>query len=661
VDEASAVVDTLKPGDTAGIILAGPQPRAVGATMSSDRAALKEILAHRDFQPPGGSMGVLEAFNAAATMLANARNPVKKILLITDGQAVNWDPQSQPRWAYLAQNLRELDPQPKILCRLLPMPLTVRNAAIAGVALSRQIIGTDRPVHFAVTVQNPGAVPVQPNAVVFAIDGQPEKREPFQKELAPGAAETLRFEYQFPTPGRHLATFQLVYKDDLEADNTAIRAVDVLDRLPALIVDGAPSTRPLDSAAALIKVALAPVAGNPDPSLRLLIAPELLAAADAAVIGDLAKYRVIILSNVPRLPGPFADRLTEFVRGGGGLLLIPGNQTDAEFYNRLRTRAGEPFLPAVFAGRRGAAAKPAHLDLKSFTHPALKLIGDAGQSDAAGVLVQAWWRLQPDAQDSAVRVCGRLDTGEPFWVERQLGRGFILAAAFNLDTLDSTLPASKSYVPLLHELVHYLAAPAAAEPNLRPGEEIAFELAAGGGPRRIDSRTAVRAQAAGSTKEIVVETPAGGKATGTITTVNDQAIVRFSETLAPGLYRLQLPPEFKPAAGGGSLPFVVASPPGESGLKTLTDADFAAFRNQVEIFPARARAEMLAAIGGGIPGEEIWKPLILVALLAALAEVALTRWIALQRRLHAAETVTLTTPAEDLQAFGRKAREMMKQ
>jgi len=660
IEEAAAIIEKLNPGDAAGIILAGAQPRALVKSTTQDHAALQGILHHPEFKPAGGAMGVLESLNAAAAMLAESQNPIRRVILITDGQALNWDPQNVPRWSYLAQRLKALTPPPKLVCRILAPPPTYRNAGISGVHISRQVIGLDRPVEFEVTVRNSGLLPVLPGAVAFTVDDQAAGRESFAKELPPGASETVRFEHRFDKPGRHVTGFQLAYDDDLAADNVDSRAVDVLERLPVLIVNGASGSRPFETPAGLIQLALAPAASN-DPALRSLIEPTVAEAADAALIDDLFRFRAIVLADVPRLPQAFANKLLAFVHNGGGLLVTAGSQVEAGFYNAFTSRAGEPFIPATFEARhtQPTGKTPLHLDLKSFTHPALRLVADTSHSDAGTQIIHAWWKLATDPRDASVHVCGQLENGDSFLVEREFGRGFVMLSALSLGAADSSLPAAKAYVPLIHEMVYYLAAPAACESNVKPGTEVAFELVQGA-PRQLCNTSSAKPRSLSETREAPVVLPDGQQGAGLLIATGDHAVVRFSETLAPGLYRIQLPGNARAAAGGqDSLPFTVLRPPEESVLTRLSDADFASVRAQVDILPVRGQTEAIAAMGGGFPGLEIWKHLALIAFAAALAETALCRWIARQRRVHSAETVVLTTPADDLRARVARAQHLI--
>jgi hypothetical protein len=110
----------------------------------------------------------------------------------------------------------------------------------------------------------------------------------------------------------------------------------------------------------------------------------------------------------------------------------------------------------------------------------------------------------------------------------------------------------------------------------------------------------------------------------------------------PGLYRLVLPgadgPSSRPAAQ--DVPFVVMGEPAESNLIVLGEDDFAALRARGDIQHAETLDQLIAAITGQTPGMEIWPLLALAALLAAVGEIALTRWVAVQRKLHLPHAVS---------------------
>ena len=351
--------------------------------------------------------------------------------------------------------------------------------------------------------------------------------------------------------------------------------VQVLERLPVLLVEGASTERFFfRKTASLIRSALTPReatsgqgAGSPESSF--LVKPTIVEAADIGTIKDLSPYRVIIMADVSRLPATEADRVSAFVKAGGGLLVTPGARAEPAFYNAWQTPAGEPILPARLE-QRIYPPDPLKLDLKSFTHPAVQLVAQPDQSDARLGLIAGYWKLALDPASSEIRVGGKLESGAPWLLEHPLGKGEVLMLPMAFDRRDSNLSSLKCFVPLVHEMVYFLAAPALQNIN--------------------------------------------------------QA---------------------------------VKNPLEESTLTGLSDADIAAVRSHIDLFLPGSMEELLTAFTGKVPGQELWKILILCALLTLLAEVALTRWITLHRHLHQAKPVTLKSPAESVQAMKSHLTELL--
>ena len=843
IEEARTVVNACRPGDAVSIILAGPVPRSIIAAPTANR---QEIAAALDNAAPiGGTMSVLEALNAAGASLAEGRNAAKKIVLITDGQNVGWDIQSEARWRFLAEGLKDLPSKPRIICRILALPRTFRNVAVADVAFSRKVVGTDRPMKVDVKVMNTGTVPIKPTAVELSVDGTVVGTEKMVTDIAPRAAETVHFEHRFSRPGPRLVSARVVCPDDLAADNTSERVLNVVDKLPVLIVDGTPSPRPLGGAAAFIELALTPRSSSPLPpgegrvrgagdergakpagphptplpkgegvrgdsdDVQFLVEPKVVPAPDLPGIQNLRDYSVIILANVATLPASVAGDLVKFVKQGGGLLIIPGDRVKPTTYNAWTTTTAEPVLPARLAGRRSVDQAPSRLEPRTFTHPALRLLGDSKDSDVTLALVKSYWQLAADEKDTNVRVGGRLQTGEPFLVDRKLGKGYILMTAAAFEPAASNLIALKSFVPLMHELVYYLAAPMMLDANVAPGSEATLELhdrshkgaAAGTGllgeyfaskdltelkgtrvdptvdfewnerrpmpaiqneafsarwtgwvqplyserytftvigddgvrlwindelvadgwkwqnpteyqggadltagrryrikmeyfnnagtavakllwssasqPREIVPQRCLypaaaplplksapdeTARARGDVVEVV--TPSLRHCPARFGTTDGTLRVSFTDTHEPGLYTLLLPRElaatYAPeAAEGRGLPFVVLGKVEESCLDALTAADYGVAGQHVDLFETERSDELASAVAGGVPGEELWKYLAMGALFALLAEIAVTRWVAVQRRLHLTETVAFSVEGADLQTFQQRARQLL--
>jgi len=667
IEEARAAVAACRPSDAIGLILAGSTPRAVVAKATADHeqvtAALGRLRAH------GGTMKVLEALNAAVETLAEGKNPAKKIILITDGQNVGWDLTREARWRFLAAGLECLPTRPEIIVRTLGMPESFNNVCVSGLTFSREVVGTDRPVRIEVKLANTGSSAIRPSGVVVTIDGEALPSEEVG-EIPPNGSQAVSFSHRFDRTGPHAIMAEVLCEDDMATDNTARRVLCVMQTMPVLIVDGAPSLRPLEGAAEYIEVALSPGLGTAqaggrdadgkgfdsgaqDEQLGRLLDPAVIAAPDFSAAQDLSRYCLVVLANVSRLPGAVAEKLAGYVRGGGSLLIAPGDRASPDFYNSWHGPAGEPVVPAALMSRCLLSETPTRWAIKTFTHPALSQAADLTQSDAETVLVNAYWRLMADEKDPTVRVGGRLQTGDPLLVERKVGRGCVLVTATSLHRRDSNLPGKDCFVFTMHEIAYYLAAPRLPAVNVEPGSAVTIELPATGEDLR------------GISKGQVLEVlgPSNRLSSATVVSTAGPLTVRLGEAEEPGLHRLVLPPKPSDKAAAPvrnrSLPFAVKRMPEESRLVALSQADLAAVANHVKLSQAVTTDELTAFVAGGVPGEELWKYLAIAALLAALGEIALTRWIAVQRKSHEVHAVDFGSEALDVEAFRARARDML--
>jgi len=663
---ARAVAANCGPGDGISLVVAGAVPRAILGSPTSNRNDL--ALSLDAMSPMGGTMRVGPALQLAAQTLAGGANPGKKIILITDGRQIGWDVRAKASWRSVGTALSHLPTVPDVIVAALPAPRSLANLAITDILPDRRVIGTDREVRIDVHVRSTGTDAASDAAVTLLVDGA----EVGTKGLAQvppalgaplgglrpngGAGEVVRFNHRFAYSGRHVLTARLEVQDALRGDNLTSRVVDVRAALKVLIVDGSPSSRPLGGAADFIDAALsAESIRQGDPASRpdksgdgAMMATTVVAAPDAAKVTDLRDYSVVVLADVPMLPAPLAERVTAFVVGGGGLLIAPGPQCRPEFYNAWRDAAGRPVAPARLGLLKAGADGKARLSPTTFSHPALARIADEPSNDALSAAFTSYWRLEPREADGEAGVGGRLDTGEPLVVERKFGKGRCVMLAGALDARASNLPTLNCFVPLLHEMVCYLAEGQLGEPNGRVGQDVMIELPGAG-----------KLLAAGDKLDVV--TPGGARRWATVAPGDRAVRAEFNSADEPGLYRLLLPPAVAQGCSaicpdGKGVPFVVVDRGDESAMAMLTDADLQIARAHIRTALDRQRGragkllvrvenadELLAAVSGGIPGSELWQYVAAALVLALLAETAFARWIAWRRRAH------LVTPVE----FGR--------
>ncbi len=320
---------------------------------------------------------------------------------------------------------------------------------------------------------------------------------------------------------------------------------------------------------------------------------------DALDAQSLKGQRALVLANVDRLSREQEVAVRSFVDAGGGLLFAPGDRTDPAAYNTIG------WMPARLGDLKGTAGDRktiAHPDPRTFTGA---LLGPFAQGDRPALGEADFFAYRLLTPAAGASVLARLDTGDPWVVERASGRGRVVALATAIDAEAGTLPVNPDFVPLAHEWILSLAG-GTGPAVVQPGQPLVFQLPA--------PRPALAA--------LPVEAPSGDTLRAEIVRHGGQTQARLDDTRESGIYRLALP-----SPPGGSLYAAVARDSRESDLTALDRAEATRISEGwplvFETDPERLSGRLSAAEPGA--RHEVWRPLVLAALAALCLEIYLTR------------------------------------
>jgi hypothetical protein len=326
----------------------------------------------------------------------------------------------------------------------------IANLAIENVQTIDALIRPKQPLIVVANLLNAGQFPAKRVQARLILEGETEKL-PGQVEtvdLAPTSRQSVRFSTSIQKPGLYKGYVEIVGADEFPLDNRRYLAIDA--RLPdrILLVDGEPGVSVYGDETyyleAALRLRLPQKGGSITP-----YEPERLAWADGATLPDLQKIRVVVLCNVASMDEPAVARLRRFVAAGGRLLFFTGKHVQAEGYEVFR-RAG--LLPATVTGTAGPAVF--RFDKWDKEHPILKPLSDPQQGDLRRVFFDHITKLQPR---EGATVLATAQTGEPLVLESRLEQGTILVFASSADREWGSWPQNRLYVPLVHQLVGYLA------------------------------------------------------------------------------------------------------------------------------------------------------------------------------------------------------------
>jgi hypothetical protein len=570
----------LKQGDSVSVVLLSSKPETLIGLPTFDLAKARDRVRSAPLGNHDTDFGVTAA--SCVGLLKSVKTPTKEVYWITDSQKSGFPDAARERtqaaWKALAG-----------LARITWIDVASQNRDNLSVEepfFSRELVTPQAPVRVEAAVRNYTNSPRNGLLVNLNVDGRSGGST--RVNVPANGAVKASFTYLFEKPGIHTGTIQLSQPDGLETDNTASFAVMVREKLKILVVNPHPASDPAKDEAFYLVTALAPAGATQGASTA--IQPTVHSGSSLAGI-NLRSYDAVVITGLDTVSQTDRTALQDFVGNGGGLLLFPGPSTDS---NRINASlgSGERFLPVKMGTRRLFTEDNAlSLNPATITHPALLPFRDTTEINLGGARFSLVYELPSETNDNAVRIMCRFNGGQPAFVERRFGEGKVILAASPAGTSSGSFPFKPAYVPLIHQLVAYLAAGPAAQHNLHVGEMLnaRFDVKEAGKPVRLTAPT--------------------GQTTLHKTTLGSEGVVfNYSGTDRAGLYQIGLSGRDKVDA------FAINLLPGESDLSTLKAAQIQAATGPTNAQFARSTDDLLSVVRHSRRGTEVWRALILAVL-----------------------------------------------
>lgn len=244
------IVDNLRPGDNMQIIPGGSQPRPIFKKPVYDKAHIRQTIKH--LQPATGSMDIPQSLKQAFWTADRSRLPNQQVYLLSDGQAVGWQTQSQDIWQELGEHQATLRTEPTVYALLQTPANTPPNIAITACRTKYPVNHVHRPTRFMIDIRNDGGSLVEVE-LSFSVDGQPQATR--QLIVSPGIT-TVNFEHHFKRAGDHAVTASIAQLDALRIDDKRSCAFSVLSKIRLLIVNSITAKNPWLDDSALARQAL---------------------------------------------------------------------------------------------------------------------------------------------------------------------------------------------------------------------------------------------------------------------------------------------------------------------------------------------------------------------------------------------------------------------
>jgi hypothetical protein len=316
-----------------------------------------------------------------------------------------------------------------------------------------------------------------------------------------------------------------------------------------------------------------------------------------------------VLANVRRLGDDQLKAVEDFVKNGGGLLVFPGDKTDTAWWNGAFARLA-PLPLGGIAGDLKEGAPSVGIVGQRFENPALELFNDPRNGSLSEAAIKVWFKMRPSEKTGGPLdpvILARLDSGDPFLVEKPFGEGRVIACATACDADWSNLPARPSYLPLVQRLAVYLASNVYPPRNLEVGQQLLSFL-----PSEMAGKKAILTGPDG----VPVDIP--------IVKRGERGVIEFGPVRTPGLYTVA-PPGIPP------IHYVFNADRKESDLARLSEAEVNDLAQSFDIPVVRSSAEYKALEARQRYGTELWKWALIALLVFLFLEMILQQIFARSR------------------------------
>ena len=420
-------------------------------------------------QPGSDVTRFAPAFKLAGSALSNSRGPAE-IVVITDRQRSGW------------RNLEQVAVPPNTTVRVVDVSAPgLNNVAIADPQLARSTFAGRQRVVPSARLVNRGdrdaSVPVQLRL------GERVQQSRTVNVKAHGTAQ-VAFDAMFASS--LVGEMRIDRGDDIAADNAVFFTTEA---------SGAPSVRIVSgSADASYFFENALTAGNTG-AFELHRGTARLSGADLQGINVL----VFLESALPA--GQTAEQLEEFVRQGGGVIIVG-------------TAGARGALSALRNGEAQTREQnPAALVSIDALHPVFEPFRASSAGQFASARFNRFVRGTP--VDEA-QVVARFDDGSPALLERRLGRGRILHWTSGFSRASGDFVLQPAFVPFVQQLVKHAVSSGQAQQTYTVGQVIDVNAFAPGD------------------RDAVVLSPSGQR-----TRVEAAAKSRTARASEPGIYQIR--------------------------------------------------------------------------------------------------------------------------
>ncbi len=446
---AFRLIDMMKEGDDALFLRLSDVPQATIAEPTHDIRRLREAVTQTTATYKQRT--IEDALRLTARLLRQSKNFNKEIYVLTDMQkstVMHYAMQTPDEHGHLFDSN----------VKLFVLPLTDKkfdNVGIDRVTIPSTLFQIGKPFTVEATVHNYSSANVANELASVYLDGA----RVMQKSISLSAGTSTAASFAIsPQRNGFIAGHVELEDDEFEADNKRYFSVYVPPQINVLLVSShAQSSHYINLALNVSTM------GNKNATIVLHEITPAQLTTDAVAQSD-----VVILFDVNELSSLQAGQLAEFVSNrGGGILFFPGSAMNLQNYNTTILPAfGLPqMLPLKMPpyGTPHSGTIPDRnsflsFDKIDFDHPIFKGMFEENKSLVRQKQTIASPRIYTSihfASTSNLQAIITLADGSPFVWEKKLGAGRVVGFSVGANTTWSDFPVKGIFIPLLYQSLLY--------------------------------------------------------------------------------------------------------------------------------------------------------------------------------------------------------------
>src|SRR5258705_1158809 len=372
---ADEVIRTMPTGSSIAVLLASDVVNKLIPEPTYDLTLASQQI--KDAPVFDRGTNLLEGIKSAIDILTNRAELRKEIYLITDGQASGWSRMEEIR-RLMEDNGRHI--RSHLLFVGKPEE---KNLGISALRLDGGLTPLNMPVRLNVRVQNFGKSEASDVNVSIAVDADPPMDQTTIASIPGGESRSVSLFARMKTDGFHTVTAK-IDGDHLPADDWRTVALRAVKEVKVLLIDGDPGREPREAETFFLRNALRPVPRAQWDEYFVKLTIKTPTELDGTRLED---FDAVMAANVTDFSPTALTQITNYIRGGGGLVIFPGDNVNLNFYNdQLYKRLA--LLPASLGPAHGdAKAQEQWFSLaeKGYDHPIVSIWKDPNAGSLASI------------------------------------------------------------------------------------------------------------------------------------------------------------------------------------------------------------------------------------------------------------------------------------